>query len=281
MRVIPIRAENAGPMTGRGTNTYLIAGTEPTLIDAAEDSDAYADRVAAALEAIQPGASLSRVLITHAHRDHIAGVAAIARRWPAASWAKIPLPDIDRQYRVEWSPVHDGQLIAAGDASLWAVATPGHAPDHAVFVDVRTSGVFCGDLVMNGGTVTIPPSKGGHLGQYLDSLRRLLDLQPRRLFPGHGPIVENPGALIRAYIGHRVGREQQVLDALRLGSVSPAEIARRIYPADLGANLWPAAEENVLAHLIKLREDDRAVQDGERWQLRTQAGGVDTDGSKT
>lgn len=266
MRVIPIPGENAGPMTGRGTNTYLLPGVEPTLIDAAEDSDAYVERVAVALDAAQPGASLSRVLITHAHPDHVAGVGAIARRWPRASWAKIPLPEVDSQEPVSWMPLTDDQVVPAGDGTLWAMATPGHAPDHAVFFDVRTSAVFSGDLVVNGGTVTIPASKGGHLGQYLASLRRVLALQPRRLFPGHGPIVDNPGALIRAYIGHRMGREQQVLGVLALGPASPSEIAQRIYPSDLAEELRPAAVENVLAHLIKLRDEGRAVGEGARWR---------------
>lgn len=265
MQVITVAGENAGPMTGRGTNTYLIPGAAPTLIDAAEDSDAYVDRVADALERAQPGASLARVLATHGHPDHVAGVAALARRWPEVTFAKIP-GEHDAETTVAWQPLRDDQMTPAGDGSLWVVATPGHAPDHAVFFDIRTSTLFGGDLVVNGGTVAIPPSKGGDLQQYLASLRKVLDLQPRRILAGHGPAVDNPGALVRAYIGHRLGREQQVLGVLASGPASVADITARIYPADLAKELEPAARENVLAHLIKLQREQRAVADGDVWR---------------
>lgn len=257
MQVITVTGENAGAMTGRGTNTYLIPGARPTLIDAAEDTPAYLDRVAEALERAQPGAALAQVLVTHGHSDHLAGVAAIAARWPGAVFAKMP-GEHDADHGVEWQPLRDDQMVPAGDGSLWVVSTPGHAPDHAAFFDIRTSILFAGDLVVNGGTVAIAPSKGGDLRQYLGSLRKLLELQPRRVLAGHGPPVDNPGALLRAYIGHRLGREQQILDALTSGVASDEEIARRIYPADLAEELWPAARENVLAHLIKLEAEGRA-----------------------
>jgi ribonuclease/clavin/mitogillin len=267
MQVIPIPAGNAGPMTGRGTNTYLIAGAAPTLIDAAEDSEVYVDRVATTLEQIQPGAALAHVLVTHGHSDHIAGVAAIARRWPGATFAKIPAPEHDGEHAVAWQPLRDDQMTPAGNGQLWVVATPGHAPDHAVFFDIRTSILFGGDLVVNGGTVAIPVSKGGRLGEYLGSLRKVMGLQPRRIFPGHGPPVDNPGALLRAYIGHRLGREQQILDVLALGPASDADIARQIYPADLAEALRPAACENVLAHLIKLEEERRVEGRDGQWRI--------------
>jgi len=266
VHVIPITGENAGPMTGRGTNTYLIPGAQPTLIDAAEDSATYVDRIAAALEQAQPGATLSRVLVTHAHSDHVGGVRALARRWPLASFAKIADTARD-DASIGWERLQDDQVVPVGDGALWVVATPGHAPDHAAFFEMRSSILFSGDLVVNGGTVTVPPSSGGHLGSYLDSLRRVLSLQPRRLFPGHGPPVDSPGALLRAYIVHRLGRERQILEVLASGPAEPAEVARQIYPANLAEELRPAARENVLAHLIKLQEDGRAVQDGDRWRV--------------
>jgi glyoxylase-like metal-dependent hydrolase (beta-lactamase superfamily II) len=266
MQVIPIPGENAGPMTGRGTNTYLIPGVAPTLIDAAEDSPAYIDRIATALEAVQPGAALAHVLVTHGHSDHVAGVEAIARRWPNATFAKILLTGHDGERAVNWQPLRDDQMTPAGDGSLWVVATPGHAPDHAAFFDIRTSILFCGDLLMNGGTVAIPPSRGGRLREYLDSLRKVMALQPRRILPGHGSPVDNPGALIRAYIGHRLGREQQIVDVITLGPASVSEIADRIYPSDLAEELKPSARENVLAHLIKLQEEGRAAEDGGVWR---------------
>lgn len=268
MQVIHVPGENAGAMTGRGTNTYLIPGEAPTLIDAAEDSDTYVDRIAEALESVQPGAALARVLATHGHGDHVGGAAAIARRWPGVTFAKIPAAG-DDETGVAWEPLRDDQMTPAGDASLWVIATPGHAPDHAAFFDIRTSTLFAGDLVVNGGTVAIPPSKGGNLRQYLDSLKKVMELQPRRILAGHGPPIDNPGALLRAYIGHRMGREGQVLALLATGDASEAEIAERIYPPDLSEELKPAARENVLAHLIKLEGEQRVTREGDRWRVRS------------
>src|SRR5262245_5390284 len=128
MRVIPITGTNAGPMTGRGTNAYLIPGARPTLIDAPEASDEFVERVASALDAAQPGARLSQVLVTHFHRDHVDGVDTLAKRWPDATFAKFPHA-ADASHAVTWTPLADGQTIAAGDGSFWVLHTPGHAPD--------------------------------------------------------------------------------------------------------------------------------------------------------
>jgi glyoxylase-like metal-dependent hydrolase (beta-lactamase superfamily II) len=271
VRVIPIRADNASPMTGLGTNTYLLPGPSPTLIDAAVDDDGYVSKVAEALEAVQPGVALAQVLITHAHRDHIEGVPAIARRWPGVSFAKLPWPERDAEAGVTFEVLRDDQTIPAGDGTLWVLHTPGHAPDHLSFFDIRTSILFCGDLLVNGGTVTIPASAGGDLAAYLTSLRRCLEFQPRRIYPGHGPPVDNPGALIRAYIGHRVGREQQILEELAAAPGSEDDLLPRVYK-DLDPRLNAAALENLRAHLVKLEREGRATRDGDSWTRTERTG---------
>jgi glyoxylase-like metal-dependent hydrolase (beta-lactamase superfamily II) len=261
--VIPITGGVAGPMTGRGTNAYLVPGARPTLIDAPDASDAFVDRVAEALDTEQPGATLAQVLVTHFHHDHIDGVEALAKRWPEAMFAKLPFVE-DAKHQVTWTPLVDGQTVAAGDSSLWVLHTPGHAPDHIALLDIRSGTLFCGDLLVNGGTVAIAPSAGGDLAQYLASLRRLLQDQPRRIYPGHGPPVDNPGALIRAYIGHRLAREQQIVDELAKAGGTEAELTARVYP-EVGDELKKAARENLRAHLLKLAAEGRAVQQGESW----------------
>jgi glyoxylase-like metal-dependent hydrolase (beta-lactamase superfamily II) len=266
MRVIAIPADNAGPLTGRGTNSYLIPGDRPTLIDPAEAGETFVERVSEALDAVQPGASLVQVLVTHAHADHIGGAEAVAARWPVARFAKFPWPERDARHRVTWSWLKDEETLQVGDGTMGALHTPGHAPDHLAFLDIRSSILFCGDLLVNGGTVTIPVSHGGDLGQYLRSLRRLLELGPRRIYPGHGPPVDNPAALIRGYIGHRLAREQQFLDELGSGPALVAELVARVYP-DLAEPLRPAAADNVLAHLLKLRHEGRVVCERDRWRL--------------
>jgi ribonuclease/clavin/mitogillin len=146
--------------------------------------------------------------------------------------------------------------FAAGAGELEPIPTPGHAPDHLCFFDRQSGDLFCGDLLRADGTIVIPASKGGHMGQYLASLREIRDLEPRRLLPGHGPIVIEPLALIEKYLLHRERREAQVVAALAAGARTPAEIAARIY-GRLPASLADAAEDSVLAHLIKLKEEGR------------------------
>lgn len=268
MRAICIRGDNPSALTGSGTNTWLLCGAEPVLIDAAQNTDAYAARVADTLEREQPGATLKRLLVTHAHSDHIGGAEAIKRRWPDVICAKLPDPDRDAKYlpAAEWTAVADEALIKAGDSLLWAIHTPGHAPDHLSFFEPRSSTLFCGDLLVNGGTVMIPVSSGGDLARYMQSLRRVLDLQPRRALAGHGDPIENPPALIRAYIGHRLMREQQILDVLGKGPASVDEIVRRVYQ-NLQTDLEKAAAENVLAHLLKLRGEGRVREEASSWSL--------------
>lgn len=267
MNAVRILARNAGPMTGEGTNTWLVLGARPTLIDAAENTDAYAARVADTLEEHQPGATLMQVLVTHAHGDHIGGVEAIHRRWPDATFAKLPDPVRDARYRVEWRALKDEGVVRAGDSVLEIIHTPGHAPDHVCFFEPNSSTMFGGDLLVNGGTVAIPVSAGGRLSDYLRSLRRVLELKPRRVLPGHGSEIEQPSALIRGYLGHRMLREQQILDTLERAPQSVDEIVARLYQG-LQQELLPAAAENVLAHLLKL-QDERRVSKGEdgRWTL--------------
>ena len=261
MRALCLRGLYPGPLTRGSTNSWLLPGAQPTLIDATEDSDAYVQRIAEALEAEQPGAALARVLITHAHDDHIAGIAAIRRRWPEVVVAKMPDPARDARYGGPFDTIADDAVVKAGDGVLWAVHTPGHAPDHLCFYEPRAAQLFSGDMIVNGGTVAIPVSSGGNLRRYLQSLRRLLDLQPRQAFPGHGDPIDNPAALMRAYVGHRQLREQQIVDVLANGPATIAEIVARVYQG-LQEDLIPAAAENVHAHLIKLKEDGRVDADG-------------------
>jgi glyoxylase-like metal-dependent hydrolase (beta-lactamase superfamily II) len=252
-------------MTGRGTNAYLLPGARPTLIDAPEASDAFVDRVAEALETEQPGATLAQVLVTHFHHDHVDGVEALAQRWPGVTVSKFPFPERDAAHRVAWTPLKDGELVAAGNGTLWALHTPGHAPDHLAFLEMRSSILFCGDLLVNGGTVAINPSAGGDLALYLKALRRLLEDQPRRIYPGHGPPVDNPGALIRAYITHRLGRETQILDELAKAGGTLEELTARVYP-EVGPELRETARENLRAHLLKLQAEGRAREADGGWQ---------------
>lgn len=250
--MILIPAGNPSAWTGpTGTNTYVLPGRVPAIVDAGVGHREHVEAVAAALA----GQALQLVLLTHGHTDHASGVPALIDRWPGA------------MVRPAATPFTDGESIAAGDATLTALFTPGHSPDHFCFVDRERGDVYCGDLVRTGGTVVIPASHGGDLRAYLDSLNRIRELRPRRLLPGHGPIIEEPDTIIAGYIAHRALRETQVIDALGRGRTTPSEMVEEIY-GKLPSSLVAAAADSLLAHLRKLEQDDVAELVEGRWSLR-------------
>jgi glyoxylase-like metal-dependent hydrolase (beta-lactamase superfamily II) len=261
-----LSAHNPGPMTGAGNNTYLLADDigSAALVDAGVGDAAHLRDLAAALD--DRGARLDLVLVTHGHRDHAAGAPALASAHPRCAFAKTPWPGEDEQYAVAWRPLAADDRVEAAGETLMVVATPGHSPDHVAFWHEPSRTVFTGDLVVLGSSVMIHSSRGGDLAQYLASLRRVQALAPSRLLPAHGPPIEDPQGILAAYIAHRLEREQQVIAALAAGHSTVSAIAESIYHG-LAAALMPAAQENVRAHLEKLKRDGRAVDDDGRWRL--------------
>jgi glyoxylase-like metal-dependent hydrolase (beta-lactamase superfamily II) len=252
-----LHAANPGPMTGEGNWTYLVGDRQPVLIDAGVGHLPHLDAIA---EAAPRGPSL--VVVTHGHSDHVSGAPAIQARWPEAHFKKYPWPIRDPQ--VGWTWLEDGSIVDTDEGPLTVLHTPGHAPDHVTLWHADSRTLFVGDMLVQGSTVVIPASHGGSLAVYLRSLQRLLQLNPVRALPSHGPVIDDPAALIHRYIEHRAQREAQVLAAIAVGGSTVEAIAARIYPALVEA-LVPMARESVLAHLQKLVDEGRVRRDGERW----------------
>lgn len=240
-----VLAPNPSMYTGPGTNTYVItSGVSCVIVD---PGPVIAEHRTAIEEAIE-GSTPVGVLVTHTHSDHapLANPLAAALDVPALGHA--PGPDFEPNHRLV-----DGQLLPVGDDELEVIATPGHADDHLCFAAGDL--LFTGDHIMGGSTVVIQD-----LTAYLASLRRVQKRTWRKLFPGHGPLIENAAEIIDEYIEHRLDRERQILGALEDGAASVGAVVEAVY-VDVPVGLHPIAAFSVAAHLGKLVDDGRVVFD--------------------
>jgi glyoxylase-like metal-dependent hydrolase (beta-lactamase superfamily II) len=152
----------------------------------------------------------------------------------------------------------EGAAIRGAGVTLRSLHTPGHASDHLCFYLEEERALFTGDLVLGGSTTVIPPDDGD-LAQYLASLRRLLDLDVRRIYPGHGPVLEPARPVIEQFIAHRLERDAQILAALAAGSETVGEIVSRVY-REVAPSLHPVASLTVQSHLAKLEREGRVLR---------------------
>ncbi len=262
----PIRsllAPNPSPLTGSGTNTWIVGATALAVIDPGPEDSAH---LSAILAAIGPGQHISHIFVTHAHRDH----SALAARLSAASGAPVlafgtategrsplmaslapGLPATGEGLDLAFTPdqrLADRDTISGPDWSLSALHTPGHLGGHLCLALGDT--LFSGDHVMGWATSIVSPPDGD-MGAYMASLHRLAAGNWRRFLPGHGDPVDSPAGRVQELIAHRLGREAQILRALADGPARIPALAARIY-TDIPPHLLPAAERNVFAHLIDL-----------------------------
>jgi glyoxylase-like metal-dependent hydrolase (beta-lactamase superfamily II) len=249
-----VLAPNPGPMTGTGTNTYLVADAgSVAVIDPGPDDEAHLDAI---LEAASRLGQITAVLVTHRHVDHLPAARPLCKRTGAPLLGHAELPGIDRS-------LTDGEACFG---QLQALHTPGHTLESVCFWDRSQGALFTGDLVAGAGTVVVD-NQPGALAQYMASLERLLALEPRTIYPGHGPIVADALGKLREYVAHRRERESQVLDVLRSRGPSTVDAVVHAVYVGLQPGLVPMAARNVRAHLDKLLVEGRVKSEAERWQL--------------
>ncbi len=238
MNIRRLTAPNPGPFTLSGTQTYLLGDT--AVLDPGPDIATHIQAIRDALP------KLDTILITHRHADHAPAAVPLKQMTGARIIApRDVLDEVDQR-------VSGGDVLRIEGEPLEVIATPGHTNEHVCYLTAGGD-LFTGDTILGEGTTAIFPPDG-HMGDYLRSLELLRSRNPKRIYPAHGPIREDAVALIEQYIAHRLERERQVLEAVANGATSVAEMRARIYP-DLDARLHGAAEIQINAHLIKLREE--------------------------
>jgi ribonuclease/clavin/mitogillin len=258
---------NPGLMTGPGTNTYLVGRRDPILIDTGAGVPDYVpllERYLGERGFTRP----SRVLLTHRHRDHLGGVDQLRERFRGLRVSKMRHRDAGLPEPID--DLRDGEVVHGEGVTLLSVYTPGHASDHLCYYLEEERALFTGDVVL-GGSTTVIPADDGDLLDYLASLRRLLGLDVRRIYPAHGPVIEDGPGRIREYIEHRMLRERQILAGLADRVETIPDLVKRIY-VDVAPALHPVAAGSVESHLKKLAREQRVheekrVDKPSRWTL--------------
>ena len=237
MNVRSLTAPNPGPLTLDGTRTYIVE--ERIVIDPGPDE---ATHIRAILESVP---DLETILITHRHADHAPAAVELKK----ATGVRVLAPEGVLDDKTVDQRLRGGERL---DEGIEVLATPGHTKEHVCFL-TSDGDLFTGDTILGSGTTAIFPPDG-HMGDYIRSLQLLRSKEPRRIYPAHGPTRDDAVSLIDEYIAHRLERERQVLDAVRAGATTVREMRERIY-ADLDPRLHAAAEIQLQAHLIKLKEE--------------------------
>ncbi|WP_420449429.1 MBL fold metallo-hydrolase [Candidatus Palauibacter sp.] len=248
--ITAVRADNPGPLTLTGTQTYVI-GTGPLVVlDPGPADEAHLDRV----HEVVAGRPVAAVCLTHAHPDHAASAGQAAGRWGELRASAATLDRVVGAGR----PLGDDEVIEPGEGlRLRAIATPGHSADHLCYLLEPRRILFTGDLVLGeGSTMIVHPE--GSVESYLASLARLAALRPSRLLPGHGPPVEDALARLEQSRTHRLDRVASVRRALESGARNTEEIRVAVY-GDLPASHCAAADLTIRAYLAFLGDSSSSI----------------------
>lgn len=261
---------NPGPYTFHGTNSWIIGRGRVAVLDPGPQDAAH---LAALLEATR-GERIVAILVSHTHRDHSPGAAALSRATGAPSHGFGPhatsREEGDEGGDHAFAPdvtLADGGTLEGDDWRMTALHTPGHCANHLCFALEPADVLFTADHVMGWSTSIVSPPDGD-MGAYMASLARVAARPEHQFLPGHGPPVPEPQRFTAALLAHRRQREARVLDALATARAATAEaLVPAVYSPGLDQRLAPAAARSLLAHLLKLEAEGHVHRAGGVWRI--------------
>ncbi len=260
-------ANNPGPFTFHGTGTYILGTGNVAVIDPGPDNPEHIEAILAGLD----GETISHILVTHTHTDHSPGCRPLQAQTGAPTYAFGPhgAGKLEEGVQVEeggdmdFTPDHlikHGDIIQGGDWTVECVYTPGHTSNHMCFALQEQKALFTGDHVMGWSTSIISPPDGD-MAAYMRSLELLLERDDAVYWPTHGPSIVDPKAHVRAFIAHRLEREEQILKCIDEGTHLIREMVPLMY-RDTPEFMYPAAARSVLAAMENLLKKNKVVADG-------------------
>ncbi len=268
LALFPVETPTLLPATH--TNSYALGSREILLV---EPSTPYEKEQRAWIEwahgIAHEGKSITAIVLTHHHIDHVGGLDVFARELNLPVWAhhetamRVGEKKIARE-------LHDGDVLTLagklGQEKWNVLHTPGHAPGHVCLHNERTRTLVVGDMVASVGTILIAPGDGD-MKIYLEQLERLAKLDASLALPAHGEPIENPSELFRKYIEHRLMRENKVFHAItKHPGLHDIDLVPIAYD-DTPAHLYPIALLSLQAHLEKLAAENRAVEQNGQWSI--------------
>ena len=258
-----ITAGNSSVFTGPGTNTYLVGKEEITVIDPGPAMPEHIENIAKAC-----GDDIKQILVTHTHPDHSPGAKLLHQRTAAPVMGMYALhkQTQDKTFKAN-KVLEDGDEIREIEYTLKAIHTPGHASNHLCYLLEEEKMIFTGDHIMEGSTVVIGPPDG-NMKQYIESLEKLKQFDISLIAPGHGNLMKDPKSVVDWIVSHRMFREKKVVDALtEFSRANLDQLVEKVYD-DVDERLHGIARASLLAHLNKLIEEDKAVNQGDEFHWK-------------
>ncbi|MGI9284691.1 MAG: MBL fold metallo-hydrolase [Pseudomonadales bacterium] len=260
-------APNPGPMTGAGTNTYIVGEDlqegPVAIVDPGPAIDAHIDTLMREF-----GERVDSIVVTHTHPDHSPAAKRLAELSATKVYGSTAPADAmyqDQSFNADHE-VSDDELLQLAGVNIRAVHTPGHVSNHYCYLVEEDGVLLTGDHLMNGSTVVIIPP-AGVMKDYIESLQKLKNYPLKSLGPGHGDLMSEPLAVVDGIVQHRLRREQKVIDKLSLlGAVTLEKLTPVVYD-DVNESLHFMASLSLSAHLIKLEAEGRARQQDTHWQM--------------